>query len=369
MKNVIRVLVVDDSSTMRQILISMLQDASGFEVVGQAQDGLEAVQLAATLRPDVIMMDIRMPRMNGLEATRCIMSATPTPIVVVSNNVYEADLNIAFNAIAAGALTVVEKPRGLDSDSYLAVADQLVTAVRLMADVQVVALLPSAPALPTQPASLAGPALKPAASIEVIAIAASTGGPGVLNQILSNLPADLSFPIVIVQHITTGFGHGMAHWLDSLTPLKVAIAQDGEMLTPGRVLIAPDDAHLVVAPGGIVQIDRSAPVNGSRPSGTRLFQSVAQVYGAAALGIILTGMGDDGVEGLGALRKAGGHVIAQSENSCAVFGMPKVAIERNLVDEVLSPDGIVSALKRRSEANKRARWASPPTAQSIRTGV
>lgn len=359
MRPVIRVLVVDDSSTMRQILIGMLQSAAGFEVVGQAQDGLEAVQLAAALRPDVIMMDIRMPRMNGLEATRHIMRAAPAPIVVVSSNVYEADLNIAFNAIAAGALTVVEKPKGLDAASYAAVCEQLVLAVRLMADVQVVAIVPEARALPALPVPVTYPALPPAAKTEVIAMAASTGGPGVLNQILSSLPADFSIPIVVVQHITAGFGPGMAHWLDGLTPLTVAIAQHGEILAPGRVLIAPDDARLAIGPGGIVQIDRSAPGNGSRPSATRLFYSVAQVYGAAAVGVILTGMGDDGVEGLGALRQAGGHIMAQNEASCVVFGMPKVAIERGFVDEVLSPGSIVSALKRLSEVNRLTGRANP----------
>src|SRR5512143_3760998 len=151
MKDTIRVLVVEDSAMMRQILIDMLRAESSFQIVGQAQDGLEAVQLTAALHPDVITMDIRMPRLNGLEATRYIMSTTPTPIVVVANNVYETDLNIAFNAIAAGALTVVEKPRGLEGDSYEAVADQLITAVRLMADVQVVALAPTGSALPRLP--------------------------------------------------------------------------------------------------------------------------------------------------------------------------------------------------------------------------
>ena len=345
MRSIIRVLVVDDSPTMRQILIGMLQAAAGFEIAGEAEDGLEAVRLAAALRPDVIMMDIRMPRMNGLEATRTIMRATPTPIVVVSNNVYEADLNIAFNALAAGALTVVEKPRGLDAASYEAVRDQLALAVRLMAEVQVVALMRPAQPLPPIPVSPTSPTRPLITQARVIAIAASTGGPGALNQIFRQLPADFSIPIVVAQHITIGFGQGMAHWLAGLTPLSVAMAQHGEALTPGRVYLAPDDAHLVIAPGGIVQLDRSAPVNGSRPSATRLFYSVAQVYGAAAVGVILTGMGDDGVDGLGAVRQAGGHVIAQSEESCVVFGMPKVAIERGVVDEVLAPGGIAAALR------------------------
>ena len=344
MKDIIQVLVVDDSPTTRDILIGMLTDTDGLHVIGAAQDGLEAVELTAQLRPDVITMDIRMPRLNGLEATRRIMSSTPTPIVVVSSNIYEADLNIAFNAMAVGALTVVEKPRGLDLTSYIAVREQLVTAVRLMADVQVVALMPNAAAPVSSAPTLAE--INPTRPIELIAIAASAGGPGTLREILQALPGDLSIPMVVVQHITRGFGQGFAHWLDGLTPLHVSIAQPDQRLTAGQVLIAPDDTHLTIGPGGIVQLDQAAPVNGSRPSATRLFESIARTYGPAAIGVILSGMGDDGVEGLARLRAAGGHVIAQNEESCAVFGMPKAAIERGIVDQVLTPNAIAATLLR-----------------------
>ncbi len=344
MKDTIRVLVVEDSAMMRQILIDMLRAEPSFQIVGQAQDGLEAVQLTAALHPDVITMDIRMPRLNGLEATRYIMSTTPTPIVVVANNVYETDLNIAFNAIAAGALTVVEKPRGLEGDSYEAVADQLITAVRLMADVQVVALAPTESPLPRLPGSgILTPLLT---RVKAVAIAASTGGPGVLNQIVSNLPGDFPVPILVVQHITTGFGQGMAHWLNSLTPLKVGMAHAGEPLLPGHVYLAPDDTHFTVSMKGQVLLDHSEPVNGSRPSANRLFVSVAQMYGQAAIGVMLSGMGEDGVEGLSYLKRAGGYVIAQTEESCAVYGMPRAVVERGLADQVLSPDQIVSVLKK-----------------------
>jgi two-component system chemotaxis response regulator CheB len=331
---------------MRDILVGMLQDAPDFQVVGTAQDGLEAVQLASRLRPDVITMDIRMPRLNGLEATRRIMSVCPTPIVVVSNNIYAADLNIAFSAITAGALTVVEKPHGLDPVSYNSVRDELISAVRLMADVQVVTLLPDHPQAPSALQRLQAKALDLASNIDLIAIAASTGGPGVLNQILKALPGDFSIPIVVVQHITRGFGQGFAHWLDSLTPLHVSIARQGEHVEPGHVLIAPDDMHVTVTPGGVIQIDRTAPLNGQRPSATRLFHSVAQTYRERAMGIILTGMGADGVEGLAEMSHAGAHIIAQNEESCVVFGMPKEAIEQGIVSQVLSPEAISDALIR-----------------------
>lgn len=344
MKDIIRVLVVDDSPVVRTILVSMLESAPGFQVVGEAKDGEEAVRLTASLRPDVITMDIRMPRLDGLEATRQIMRTTPTPIVVVASSVYESDLNIAFNAVEAGALTVVEKPRGLSETEFDVVRDQLVTTVRLMSDVQVVTLWSSdqqATQVTRRPVRLgAGPAVRP----ELIAIGASTGGPGILHQILRGLPSDFSIPIAVVQHITPGFGQGFAHWLSSVTPLQVAIAQDGERLAPGRVFIAPDDRHMTVSAGGIIRLERSELVSGRRPSATRLFESAAKTYGAAALGIILSGMGEDGVDGLEAVRQAGGRVIAQNEESCVVFGMPKVAVERGIVDQVLAPNDIMSVL-------------------------
>ncbi|MBN1888249.1 MAG: chemotaxis-specific protein-glutamate methyltransferase CheB [Thermoflexales bacterium] len=354
MKDTIRVLVVDDSPTVREILVLMLQDTPGMQVIGQARDGEEAVRLAARLRPDVITMDIRMPRMNGLEAIRHIMSTTPTPIVVVATSIYEADLNIAFNAIAAGALTVVEKPKGFSPEEFNAVRDQLVTTVRLMADVQVVTLrikdqLPAA-APPAPP--LGKP--RPESSAELIAIGASTGGPGVLRQILSALPPDISIPITVVQHITAGFGQGFAHWLDSTTAIEVKIAQEGERVAAGKALVAPDDGHMAITPGGVIRIERSEPIKGQRPSATRMFESVAASYGRSAVGVILTGMGDDGADGLEKLHEAGAQVLAQDEGSCVVFGMPKVAIERGVVNQVLTPDEIAAALVRMDEFHKAA---------------
>lgn len=352
MKDNIKVLIVDDSPLIRTILTNMLQETPGFQVVGEAVDGEEAVRLTARLRPDVITMDIRMPRLNGLEATRQIMSATPTPIVVVATSIYEAELNIAFNAIAAGALTVVEKPKGLSPADYDMVRDQLVTAIRLVADVQLVALWsgerPSA-RVRRAPASRER---KPPARVELIAMAASTGGPGALHQILGALPSDLSIPVVVVQHITPGFAQGFARWLDSVTPLPVAIAANGEPLTPGRVLIAPEGAHLTLSPGKIIRLDQSPPVNGQRPSATRLFESVAQACGASTVGVVLTGMGADGADGLEKLWQAGGHIIAQNEATCVVFGMPQVAIERGVVDQVLGPDEIAAALRSFDGRNK-----------------
>ncbi len=341
----IRVLVVDDSPVVRQILVSMLESVPDFQVVGQAQDGEEAIRLTARLRPDVITMDIRMPRVDGLEAISQIMSTTPTPIVVVAASIYEPDRNIAFSAIEAGALTVVEKPQGISPAAYEAAREQLVTTIRLMADVQVVTLRPDRR---TPPAKLDRRVVEDvfgkSAEIDLIAIAASTGGPGVLREIFSQLPGDLAIPIVVVQHITPGFAQGFAQWLDGETSLHVALAQEGDRLVGGRVLIAPDDTHMTVTPGGVVRLDHSEPLGGQRPSATRLFNSVAHAYGPASIGVVLTGMGEDGVDGLEKLQHAGGHVVAQDEESCVVFGMPKAAIDRQVVDRIMSPGKIASLL-------------------------
>ena len=374
MKDPIRVLVVDDSLVVRQILVSMLESEPGFQVVEQARDGHEAVQMTARLRPDVITMDIRMPRLDGLEAIRQIMSTTPTPIVVVAASVYEPDLNIAFAAIEAGALTVVEKPKGITPEAYAAARDQLVKTIRLMSDVQVVTLWPDRRP-PTQTRRHLADAegmLLADIDVELIAIAASTGGPGVLRQIFHTLPGDLSIPIVAVQHITPGFAHGFAQWLNGETELQVALAKNGESVSPGHVLIAPDDTHLIVAAGGIVRLDHSEPVKGQRPSATRLFDSVAKVYGATSVGVVLTGMGDDGSDGLENLRKTGGYIIAQDEESCAVFGMPKAAIQRGIVDQILTPDKIASTLKhvdRRRKSERKSIESKYSSDKVGRTGV
>jgi two-component system, chemotaxis family, protein-glutamate methylesterase/glutaminase len=340
----IRVLIVDDSLLIRTVLNTMLIDVPGIKVVGQAANGQEAVRMALRLKPHVITMDIRMPKMDGLEATSYIMSVCPTPIVVISSSVYASDYNIAFNAIAAGALTVIEKPHGLGSSDYEAVREQLVTAVRTMAGVPVVGR-PKNPLIDSQigpmTALLQAMINRP---IRVIAIGASTGGPPVLFSILSNLPKDFSIPIMIVQHIMQSFVPSLVDWLNTKSSLPVKVAREGDQLAPSKVFLAPGNFHLTVHNQGVMHLDNSALIQGQRPSATRLFQSVAETYKADAVGILLTGMGEDGVDGLLAMSQAGAHVIAQDQASSSVFGMPKAAIDRGVVDEVLSPEQTVNRL-------------------------
>ncbi len=339
----IRVLIVDDSPLIRSILAQMLKDAKDVEIVGQAEDGMDGIRMTARLTPNVITMDIRMPRMDGLDAIRQIMQKWPTPIVVVANSIYDSDYNISFKAIEAGALTVVEKPRGLSSSDYNVIQSQLISAVRMVADLKVVARWPNANTMPPlTPQAL--PLSLQNRLIQVIAIAASTGGPGVLKQIFSQLPEDFAFPIVVVQHITMGFIDHLVSWLSSEVKIKIAVAKPGDPLEPGKVLIAPSGSHLIVTPAGLIGLEDGPPIRGQRPSAERLFQSLAQSYRASTVGIVLTGMGDDGADGIEALGKTGAHIMAQNEQTSVVFGMPAQAIQRGVVDEVLSPDEIARTL-------------------------
>lgn len=337
----IRILIVDDSPVIREILALMLCAEPDFEVVGEAQDGHEAVQLTAALRPDVITMDLHMPRINGVEATRQIMNTMPTPITIVASEVHEDSANLAAQALAAGALTLVEKPRGISPQDYAVIQGQLATAIRLVAGVKLVALSNGAAGVADFVQDKGRPRL--------VAMGASTGGPGVLHRILQALPVELNFPIIVVQHITSGFGAGFVRWLDSVTDIEVRLARDNEPVRAGRVLVAPEGHHLTVHSGGVIHLDTSPPVGGVRPSASRLFDSMAEVYQAATVGIVLTGMGTDGAEGLEQLWRVGGYTIAQDEASCVVFGMPKAAIERGVVRQVLTPDEIAAFLTRLNE--------------------
>jgi two-component system chemotaxis response regulator CheB len=338
----IRVLIVDDSLLIRTVLTTMLADVPDIKVVGQASDGQEAVRMALRMKPRVITMDIRMPHMDGLEATRHIMSVCPTPIVVISSSVYASDYNIAFNAIAAGALTVIEKPHGIGASDYDVVREQLVAAIRTMAGVPVVGRRRTADTQVGPMTALLKVMIN--RPIRVIAMGASTGSPPVLFTILSNLPKDFSIPIIIVQHIMESFVPSLADWLNTKSRLPVSMAKEGDHLTPRKVYLAPGNYHLTVQPPGVLHLDRSDPIRGQRPSANRLFESVVETFKTDAVGILLSGMGDDGVDGLVAMGKAGAHVIAQDQASCTVFGMPKAAIDRGIVDETLSPEQIINRL-------------------------
>ncbi len=328
----IRVLVAEDSSTTRELLVALLRADPEVQVVGEAKNGAEAVEMARRLKPDVITMDIQMPVMDGFEATRRIMIEAPTPIVIVSSSFRARDVEVSMHALRAGALSVLAKPGGISSPEFEASARQFLQSVKAMSQVKVVRRWsdrmkgerPSAPRL------AGGPARG-----RIVAVAASTGGPAALHQILTSMPGDFCAPILVVQHISAGFVDGLARWLNDVAQLKVKVAENGETLSPSTVYLAPDDRHLGVSSQGIIQLSGTPPIGGFRPSGSFLFESVARVYGGATVGVVLTGMGEDGVQGLQAIRDVGGTVIAQDENSSVVFGMPGAAIAAGCVDWIL----------------------------------
>ena len=303
----IRVLVAEDSLTVRELLTEILQSDSGITVVGQAKNGVEAVELATRLKPDLITMDIQMPVMDGFEATKEIMVRAPTPILIVSSSVSERDVESSLNAMRAGALVVVEKPDNPDSAKFDRRREHLLAMVKAMAQVKVVRRWASRPRAVTPPAALPR---APGAPLRLVAIAASTGGPAALQRILADLPRDFAAPILVVQHIATGFVAGLAHWLGVSCDLRVQVAKDGERLLEHTVYLAPDGRHLGVREPGQVLVSEAPPINGFRPSATFLFQTAARVYGAGVAAVMLTGMGNDGVEGLRAIRAAGGLVLA-----------------------------------------------------------
>jgi two-component system chemotaxis response regulator CheB len=336
-----RVLIVDDSPTARELIAGILGHDPEIEIIGQATNGEEAVRMTQELRPDVLTVDIHMPLMSGLEATQKIMSTCPTPIVIVSASTLVHDVEWAMNALQLGALTLLLKPPGPDAANYDAAARELVETVKAMAGVKVVGRRPreAAPAKRPQLAPVA------TATPRAIAIAASTGGPPAIQQVLRELPADFPAPILVVQHIASGFTEGFVSWLDTALPLRVKAAEQNERLRPGVVYVAPEDRHLGAAGSGCVALSSDEPIGGFRPSATFLFDSVGRVYKEASVGIILTGMGSDGVEGLKILRAEGGHVIAQDEASCVVYGMPGAAKQAGVVDASVSLDRIAAIIQ------------------------
>lgn len=326
----VRVLLADDSPTIRHYLSSILVEMNNITIVGEARNGREVIELVHKLQPDVVSMDINMPTMDGLEATRQIMAEIPTPVVVVSGLI-ESDVELSIRALEAGALAVVEKPPDRQNPLFEEKRKRLVTAIRAMSGVSVVSRRYNHSALANDSQEFANvkPKTDRLTRPEIIAIGASTGGPSAIHRILKEFPANLSVPILIVQHMPHEFLQGLARWLQRSTDLQVKIADSGDEIKAGHVYIAPGTSHMTLkrTEGQLfVRLIRERGTPQYQPSINMLFNSVATTCGSNAIGVILTGMGDDGASGLLAMKQASARTLAQDENSSTVYGMPNAAV-------------------------------------------
>jgi two-component system chemotaxis response regulator CheB len=324
----VRVLIADDSKLVRAVLRDLLARDSAIQIIGEVGDGLQAVTETSRLRPDLIIMDVHMPVMDGLEAIQEIMATCPTPILVLSATVDPKDSRSAFNAIRHGALDVLTKPQG-GGESFEKIAGQLIETVKSLARVRVIHhYRRRRESLP--PRVNAGGNQR-----DILAIGASTGGPPAILRLLKEIPAASGARVLIVQHIAEGFVAGFVEWLNRETTLSVRLAGAGDPLEAGVALVAPSGSHLQVREERVF-LSPAPPVNSCRPAVDVLFHSLADSSLASrTAAVLLTGMGRDGAEGLAALRRAGAHTIAQDENSSVIFGMPKAAIDIGAAVQIL----------------------------------
>ncbi|MGV3663666.1 MAG: chemotaxis-specific protein-glutamate methyltransferase CheB [Prosthecobacter sp.] len=350
----INVMIVEDSRTVSEFLQHIINRDPRLNVVANVRSGEEALESLGSVCPDIISLDIRLPGMNGLEATQRIMNERPTPIVVVSSDVEDDELNISMNALRAGALAVVQKPVGLKHADYENLASELCTKLAIMSEVRVIRqrYRTFAPKVETRSVPVTSGAASASFSASssalpngrldgrgapprVLGLVASTGGPNALVQVLNSLSSVVSVPILLVQHITPGFVRGFVGWLNDVVPgLSVVEAAQGMELKPRTVYVAPAGRHLALGVPFHVQLTDAPAVNAQRPSGTVLFRSLAG-QGSAAAGVLLTGMGEDGALGLRDMHEAGAYTIVEDESTAVVYGMPAAAVRLGAASAVL----------------------------------
>lgn len=348
----IKVLIVDDSATIREYLRHIIDGDEKLKVVATAKDGEEAVKLVQLKRPDVVSMDIHMPRMDGYEATQKIMELHPVPIVIVSSTMDAKSVEKTFRALQAGALTSLAKPEWFGRPEFNRTAREIVETLKLMSEVKVVRRRPK---LRKKETVTAVPAINRIGTasdkIELVAMGASTGGPPVIQSILSSLPKDgFKASVLIVQHIALGFLQGMVDWLHEETGFPIRIPVHGEHIMGGKVYFAPDDHHMGVTAKGKIVLSKAPPEYGVRPSISYLFRSVEDAYGKRAIGVLLTGMGRDGALELKTMKEKGAITLAQDKESSVVHGMPGEAIKLGAAHHVCSPKQIAAFLSSRVNA-------------------
>jgi len=370
----IRVLLVEDSPVALVILKRIFSSSPDIEVVGTARNGREALELIPKLQPQVVCTDIQMPQMNGLEFTEEVMINCPRPILVISASVQPEDTQTIFQMLNAGAVDVFPKPRAQSIEEYESLKQELIGKVKVLSGVTVftrhrrnnsiaVKIDPKKVELESKKEPVFFPKLAnnlPSKSLsnkpKIMAIGASTGGPQALLNILSQFPRNLPVPVICVQHISEGFLPGLVNWLVSECQLPVKIAKFGETPQPGVVYFPPEGRHLELDTLGRFICSISPPIAGHRPSVTVTFESVAKCYGAASIGVLLTGMGRDGADGMLAIHKAGGITIAQDEASSVVFGMPKEAIALGAAKYILPVNEIAAMLLRQLKIVRGKNW-------------
>jgi len=336
-KHKTRVLVIDDSAFVRRAVTRMLGTAPDIEVIGAAADGEQGLALARELHPDVVTLDIKMPKLGGLETLERLMAEHPVPVLLLSSLTQEG-AEVTLRGLELGAMDFVDKS-SVEPMSMLSLAEELVAKVRALGSAR----------LPARPRGhrAAVPAAEAGEGVEIVVVAASTGGPSALQVLVSELPAGLGAAVMIVQHIPRGFTRSLAERLDARSAIPVREATDGDVVEPGRILVAPAGIHARLRRrGGRVRVVLEEEPRDAlhRPSADVLMASAAEVYGARAAGVVLTGMGADGTEGLRAIRAAGGLTLAESEKTCVIYGMPKAAAAAGVVDRVVPLDRIAEEI-------------------------
>ena len=337
----IKLLIVDDSPVAQQFLTYIFSHEKEIEVVGIVNDGVEALEFVSKQKPDIITMDINMPKLNGFETTKAIMESNPIPIVILTASFNESDVTKSFNAIKAGAVSIIKKPVSLNHPDFIKEAKHITETIKLMSEIKVVKHREKVVRSYNETLGFIKRSSETGntGSSKVVAIGVSTGGPPVLQTILSNLH-NTSMPILIVQHITPGFIEGLVNWLSQSSKLPINIAQNGQKALPGEVYFAPDGYHMGIDAAGNIVLSESSKENGMRPSVSHLYRSAARSFGENTIGIILTGMGVDGAKELKQLRDMGAITIAQDKDTCAVYGMPGEAVKLNAAGYVLAPEKI-----------------------------
>ena len=347
MSEPVRVLVVDDSALMRKLIPQIIERDSSIQVVGTAMDGEFALKKMDELKPDVVTLDLDMPRMDGMETLRLIVRNHKVPVIIVSAHTTQG-ASATFKALASGAFDFVAKPKDAASAHMEDISQELIGKIKVASQSNVSQAANPAIVL-SEPRRAAKPAAKPKrAPSKIVAIGISTGGPNALQYVLSQLPGDFPGSILVVQHMPEGFTELFARRLDECCAIDVKEAQSGDLIVAGRALICPGNRHMKVKRmplGDIIVLSDDDRVNGHRPSVDVLFRSVAQEFGNNSLAVIMTGMGEDGAEGMNAIKRAGGMTVAQSEDSCVVFGMPKAAIERGYAIRVVPLDAMANTLQ------------------------